>query len=257
MTWATPVPCGDQPAARGGHTATALGHKCYFFGGANRSPEAFNDVWCLDTAGDKFEWTLFTTNSEKIGLAGRSGSSVTQIAGRLYVFGGQEPQTGSCFNDVLVFDPERKAWWRPKIANGAPPPRHSHCACAFHGTRLLIWGGASESGMADSQVYIFDTEKFEWSKPAVAGTPPAAREMAAAAHVEGKGFFIHGGRSSSGIVNDIAILDTEEFIWREPRPTKYGRCAHTAVVDAIGQRVLLFGGFTGSGLTGELLELLP
>ena len=49
MTWTRPKVSGTAPPGRGGHAACALGKKVYVFGGANRSPEAFKDMWALDT----------------------------------------------------------------------------------------------------------------------------------------------------------------------------------------------------------------
>ena len=37
------------PSARGGHAIASIGSKVYCFGGADRSPTPFNDLWELDT----------------------------------------------------------------------------------------------------------------------------------------------------------------------------------------------------------------
>jgi N-acetylneuraminic acid mutarotase len=56
--------------------------------------------------------------NKRAGYAERTGASMTAIDGRLYIFGGQEPQTGVCFNDVIVFDPATGSWHRAMVAGG-------------------------------------------------------------------------------------------------------------------------------------------
>jgi hypothetical protein len=161
---------------------------------------------------------------------------MTAVDGRLFIFGGQEPQTGVCFNDVVVYDPALGAWHRAAITGGSPPPRHSHTACVFQKTRVLVYGGAwcvppppcnltragedhtivsaagwvrrSETGPSN-EVWVLDTETLQWSRPTVKGQSPAAREMHAAVHVEGVGLVIHGGRADGGAVaSDVHVLNT-------------------------------------------------
>ena len=59
--------------------------------------------------------------------AERTGASMTAIDGRLYIFGGQEPQTGVCFNDVIVFDPAAASWHRATVEGG----RWGVCVCVI------------------------------------------------------------------------------------------------------------------------------
>lgn len=39
----------SAPAARGGHAIASIGSKVICFGGADRSPTPFSDLWELDT----------------------------------------------------------------------------------------------------------------------------------------------------------------------------------------------------------------
>lgn len=38
---------GERPSARGGHAVAVLGSELFMFGGADRSPQAFDDLWRL------------------------------------------------------------------------------------------------------------------------------------------------------------------------------------------------------------------
>eukprot|EP00239_Pterosperma_sp_CCMP1384_P000328 CAMPEP_0197850974 /NCGR_PEP_ID=MMETSP1438-20131217/16902_1 /TAXON_ID=1461541 /ORGANISM="Pterosperma sp., Strain CCMP1384" /LENGTH=139 /DNA_ID=CAMNT_0043464413 /DNA_START=257 /DNA_END=673 /DNA_ORIENTATION=+ len=139
MSWTFPKTRGKLPYARGGHAGAAIGSKCYFFAGANRSPEAFSDLWVLETEKGKFMWSKGGALPDDLKYAPRSGASMTALNGKLYVFGGQDPETGICFNDVIVYDPSSSSWSRLDVTGGSPPPRHGHCACAFGSNRLIIF----------------------------------------------------------------------------------------------------------------------
>jgi hypothetical protein len=49
MCWVHQVE-GLAPGARGGHAAVAVGSKVLLFGGSDRAPVTYNDLWCLDTS---------------------------------------------------------------------------------------------------------------------------------------------------------------------------------------------------------------
>jgi hypothetical protein len=63
------------------------------------------------------------------------------------VFGGQEPSTGMCFNELVKVD--AKSWrWSVLVPNsGKPPARHSHCAGVAFGNHLVVYGGASNQNV--------------------------------------------------------------------------------------------------------------
>lgn len=49
MPWKVPPVDGLPPAPRGGHACVCLGSRVLLFGGADRNPTVFNDLWSLDT----------------------------------------------------------------------------------------------------------------------------------------------------------------------------------------------------------------
>mmetsp|Transcript_7112 Transcript_7112/g.12311 ORF Transcript_7112/g.12311 Transcript_7112/m.12311 type:complete len:345 (+) Transcript_7112:166-1200(+) len=256
MTWIRPKVSGAAPPGRGGHAACALGSKMFVFGGANRSPEAFGDLWSLDTGGQKYLWTKENPKAPAgVQLPARSGATMTRVQGRLYIFGGQDPETGICFNDVVVFEPESQTWDRVAVKGGSPPTRHAHTACCFQESRILVFGGASQTGPMND-VWIFDTASGEWSRPTVKGQAPAPREMHSAVYVEGHGIIIYGGRSngSSAVLNDVIALDTDKLEWAWRAQTRHPRCSHASCALGHG-KVVFYGGFTGAEVEGGVLEL--
>lgn len=49
------------PGPRGGHACCAVGHKLVVFGGADRNPTTFDDVWVLDT-GEPLDPRLYVSS---------------------------------------------------------------------------------------------------------------------------------------------------------------------------------------------------
>ena len=64
----------------------------------------------------------------------RSGASATAVGRKVYVFGGQCPERGTCFNDVVVLDCRSWEWSRLPVSGASPPPRNAHVASARRGT---------------------------------------------------------------------------------------------------------------------------
>jgi hypothetical protein len=87
-----------RPLPRGGHAAASLTETTMvIFGGADRSPQPFNDTFVLDVTGHAWN---------KIDAADppqpRSGHSVAVISDRVFVFGGQDYATGCLLEDLYV-----------------------------------------------------------------------------------------------------------------------------------------------------------
>eukprot|EP00238_Polyblepharides_amylifera_P003139 CAMPEP_0196590534 /NCGR_PEP_ID=MMETSP1081-20130531/66885_1 /TAXON_ID=36882 /ORGANISM="Pyramimonas amylifera, Strain CCMP720" /LENGTH=184 /DNA_ID=CAMNT_0041913673 /DNA_START=245 /DNA_END=798 /DNA_ORIENTATION=- len=171
---------------------------------------------------------------------------MTAVGDKLYIFGGQDPHTGATFNDVVMCDPGTKMWNRVPVS-GSPPPRHSHTACCFQGHRILIYGGAGEDGPV-GDIWVFDTELSEWSRPIIKGQAPAPREMHCGVDAGAHGLVIFGGRTSGGeVLSDLHVLNTESLAWGPGLQTPFARCAHAGgSVGSLGQ-VYFFGGFSGDG----------
>ena len=126
---------------------------CLFIGGTDRSPRAFDEVWILKMAPEStdgvsssdWRWIRKSTTVRGGGtLPARTGATATAVGRKVYVFGGQEPSRGTCFNDVVVLDCDSWEWSRLEISGPSPPPRNSHVACVVNGGRLLVvYGGSS------------------------------------------------------------------------------------------------------------------
>ena len=67
--------------------------------------------WEQETViGGEEEAKLVSEKSAEVTLNERSGLTATAIGDKIYLIGGQEPATGACFNDVLIYDTSTKKW---------------------------------------------------------------------------------------------------------------------------------------------------
>lgn len=156
-------------------------------------------------------------------LVPKSGASMTAVGDTLYVFGGQETVTGTCFNAVEVLDTVSWRWSVLDVAGGLPPARHSHVTGLLGSNCLLVHGGASSQG-ALADVWILNTDQKVWTRPEIVGASPPAREMHAAVMTDDTTLLIYGGRSNDGrVLCDAALFDCNTMSWTSVEPTPFAR----------------------------------
>ncbi|PNW72026.1 hypothetical protein CHLRE_16g685500v5 [Chlamydomonas reinhardtii] len=298
MTWSLVKTEGLAPAPRGACCCVALGTQVLVFGGADRVPVSFSDLWVLETEGGKYEWTRITPlYAPGCKVMPRSGATMTAVGDLLYLFGGTEPVSNVIFNDIKVLDPKTWTWSDVEVTGTRPPERHSHSTGCLADTCLLVYGGAGYQGPM-SDVWIFNTLQNGWTRPNVSGEQPPAREMHTGVMVDPTTLLIYGGRGAEfKVLCDAALFDAKEMKWTSIEPTPFSRCAHSAVVvpgapasasaaggstegGASGKaeegadaaagsggaaatssggdcRVLIYGGYSGEAVEGDVLQIDP
>ena len=110
----------------------------------------------------------------------------------------------------------------------SPLPRKSHATCvASHcGTAVVILFGGAPSGRKDpsNALYWVESASLEghnnkakvamWNRAAAKGAPPAPRYGHSCTRITINKLAVFGGSGSNGeLYNDVAILDTENFVW--------------------------------------------
>ncbi|KAG2451277.1 hypothetical protein HYH02_003883 [Chlamydomonas schloesseri] len=301
MTWSLIKPEGLAPAPRGACCCVALGTQVLVFGGADRVPVSFSDLWVLETEGGKYEWTRITpVYAPGCKVMPRSGATMTAVGDKLYLFGGTEPVSNVCFNDIKVLDPKTWTWSDVEVTGTRPPERHSHCTGCLADTCLLVYGGAGYQGPMND-VWIFNTLQGGWTRPTLSGEQPPGREMHTGVMVDSTTLLIYGGRGPEfKVLCDAALFDAKQMKWTAVEPTPFSRCAHSAVVmpgapastsaaatagaGAAGSgsaepgasgsagesgeaaaasgsgadcRVLIYGGYSGEAVEGDVLQIDP
>ena len=225
-----------------------------FIGGADRTPRAFDDVWILRliaspdvSSAPTARWVRKTTTFAGPGrLPQRSGATATAVGRKVYVFGGQDPTRGTCFNDVVVLDCDDWLWSRLPIAGASPPPRNAHVACSIANGRLIVvHGGSSPEDGPMGDVHVLDLMEGaeRWTRPKVAGQAPEPREMHAACAIDpprapnpslsseqpSSSLLITGGRGRAGVLRDAVVLETSpEMRWARRGDLGRAACAHAS-----------------------------
>jgi len=248
--WRRPKGDGQIPARRGGHAAAASsdGKRMVLFGGADREPTPFNDVYALHLRDVRWE-KLKTEDAPSV----RSGhaAAMLQIEGcdHLFVFGGQDYKKGEYSNDLHVLNMTTLRWSQVEAAAGSvPAPRTSH-SCVGLGTRLFVFGGSNEEGLL-GDLHVFDAANNNWTKPEC-GEGPQAREMHACAIVDTK-MYVIAGRGAEELLGDVWLFDTETLQWQDSED--FGgiseRCAAAAAT--VGGKIYLYGGTNGVAVIGDM-----
>ncbi|KAK9829964.1 hypothetical protein WJX72_008920 [[Myrmecia] bisecta] len=219
-----------SPPPRGGHACAAVGSQVVVFGGADRSPTPYNDLWVLNTEGGKYEWRcVMASNTAGTPVRPRTGATMTAVDDKVYVYGGQDPVSGICYDDLLMLDTASWQWSPVEVEGGKPPPRHSHCAGLFKDHCLLVFGGAGMNGLL-GDVWVFNSLTRQWTHPSIQGTPLSAREMHSGTMVSPSHMVVYGGRRADGqVLSDAAVLNGDAMTWESHTQSLLARCAHAAI----------------------------
>lgn len=104
---------------------------------------------------------------------GLSGASTTIVGDRLFVFGGQELRTRRIMRTIYELDLVRRHWTKLDTAGEQPSPRYFHSMCALGETKLVLFGGSTntipgtsptEKGtMPVAELHMYDIETSTWT----------------------------------------------------------------------------------------------
>ena len=220
-TWTSLSPAGSAPPGRQGHTAVydPATNRMIVFGGTNGVTNGLNDVWILANANDE----------------------------------GGAP-----------------AWIAATPLGTPPSPRYHHSAI-YDATsnQMVVFGGLELSGPVNDLWVLSHANGVggtpTWSQIVSTGGVPAGRYGHSAVYdpATSRMVIFGGGLLDGGAVNDLWILanatgsggtptwSAPSFAGTPPTP----RWSHSAVYDATTKAMLLFGGITGAGASGEVWRL--
>lgn len=179
----------------------------------------------------------------------RSGHSLTNYNGTLYLFGGCDLD-GTCYNDVQEYSVSSKLWSSVSTSGSTPTAREGHIAILV-GHYLYIHGGSTFTSLLDD-VHKLNLRTFEWEEVDIAGSCEPIAYHAGVLHEHGL-IFIYGGYTSEGLSSEIIILDTINKHWGYPAVVGLkpeSRKLHT--LSRISSKVWMFGGETTSSATNEM-----
>ncbi|PON56333.1 BTB-kelch protein [Parasponia andersonii] len=190
----------------------------------------------------------------------RSGHTAVSIGkSKVVVFGGLFDK--KFLSDIVVYDIEKKLWFQPECTGSgsdgqvAPSPRAFHIAVAID-CHMFIFGGRLGSNRL-GDIWVLDTDVWQWSELTSFGDLPSPRDFAAASAIANRKIVMYGGWDGKKWLSDVFVLDTISLEWTElpvtgslPPP----RCGHTATM--VEKRLLVYGGRGGGGpIMGDLWAL--
>lgn len=256
----------NWPYQRYGHTVIALGDCIYLFGGRN-DETACNVLYEFNTT--NYQWSKPRVEGDIPGE--RDGHSACVIGRYMYIFGGYEESIERYGQDTYRLDLIQFKWKLLTCIGEPPVHRDFHSATAIDSNMFIFGGRSNLTGHGNStpdyysnKVCYLDTTTLTWHTPAVELPQPAGRRSHSALNLDGK-LLIFGGYNgrSQQHKNDLWLLDTECWTWREIRPFGQGPAARRRqALCRVGSKIFLFGGtspYTGPPLyfTPEQLEWLP
>ena len=249
MTIAPPVwingATTGAPTARSGQAAVWDGQELIVWGG-NVSPPGFVPV---SSGGmyrpDLDQWQALTPVGAP---APRAAHTAVWTGSRMLVWGGNG--TNGYLNTGGQFQPSNQPWTATTTLN-APAGRSGHIA-VWTGSRMVVWGGQNVNGLLGDGA-LYDPVGDQWTTLNLANAP-AARSGADALWA-GDRLLLWGGLNELGGLNTGAQLRFSPnglpVAWTAASTSAApsGRSLHSVVWT--GQKMLVWGGFSGSAPLGD------
>jgi len=234
------------------HTATLLqSGKVLFAGGWGFVYNSYRAAALYDPAS-----ATWSPTANLLSLRGAAHQATLLQDGRVLVTGGTNDADFSFgLPNVELYDPGAEAWIR---APDLHVPRYGHSATRLSDGRVLVAGGDSLQGQAETTfgvfpanntAEVFDPAAGNWS---TTGNLNAGRSGHTASLLPNGEVLVAGGYTftppNSGVINKKAErYEPSSALWHETSDLSVARSAHTATLLPNGQ-VLVAGGFGASGV---------
>ncbi len=230
--WSQLSPTGTPPSGRCCSSAVydPGSNRLILFGGQNGSPTFFSDVWILTNANGIGGTAAWIPVALPGGPAGRvfSQPQYDPATKRMVLFGGLLDQSANASNETWILENADATtgsprWIAATPSGSAPPARGYHVAAYSRlNGRLVLYGGASAQTAYLSDVWVLDNAT---------------------------GQNIGDGAGVGTILNDDLPASTS---WSQLSPAggPGARAQHLMALDTANNRMITFGGLTGSVASG-------
>lgn len=203
-----------------------------------------------------FAWTSYTGGP---GLRADHSSIYDSTGQRMVMFGGQD---GSNFlNDVWTLNLDKltannnSSDWTPKTPTGIPPSIRAGHSAVFDSksNRMIVFGGLDGNDASfKNDVHVLDLSGgMSWTSITISGGVPApVGRMGHTAIYDpiNEMVVVFGGTDGTTELGDVGFLrvpmNSPSFSWVSfsPGTGPVKRTKHSAVYDAVGKRMIIFGG---------------
>ncbi|MBL8723801.1 MAG: hypothetical protein JNK49_07125 [Planctomycetes bacterium] len=228
------------------HVTPAQANHALFFDAARNQVVMFgvvDQIWGYDG----IDWSPIAPGTAP---SPRSGSAMCDDPqrGEVVLFGGAA--SSSTYGDTWTWGGQR---WSKKTPGTAPSPRSGH-ALAFDPVRgtAVLFGGYFYGGPHFDETWIWDGAS--WQQMQTANRPSARVGAGLAWHAPSQHVVLFGGGRSQTMFQDTWTWDGVG--WTQLTPASSPPARSSAAMSAMGQEVVLFGGFTRttSPNTGTYLD---
>jgi hypothetical protein len=252
--WRIVDAAGTPPGARAFHTATfdSLRDRMIVFGGTDAN-QTRNETWALSFLGTP-TWSLLAPAGPLPAPRSWHAAAYDRAHDRLLVSGGQVGGVANAEVWALSLA-GAGAWTKISPASGGPGGRYAHSVVYDAANdRLVLFGGLDNAGTPKNDVWALTLGPTPtWTQLAPAGTPPSARYGAGALYdrVRQRMIVFAGGTGAPNQNDAFALTLGATPTWTKLTPTgpPQGRQFHSVSYDPIGDRLLAYGGSSGTILS--------
>ncbi len=265
--WTQLTPTGTPPAARYGDGAVydPVRSRMVVFGGTPGGAAAYSDTWALSLAGSP-GWTQLTPTGTPPAARAFAAAAYDPVRDQMLAFGGgdMDTVTYSNFNDVWSLPLAGSRAWQALTPTGLWLSGIEDAACVLDPVRnrILAFGGIDGGG----STYFNDVWALSlygtpaWTLLAPLGTRPSARSCAGAVYDPAQDrMVVFGGRNGSTYSNDAWALSLSGTpTWTAMAPAgspPAARQGHGTIYDSARGRMVVFGGWNGSGALNDAWAL--
>lgn len=174
---------------------------------------------------------------------------------RMIVFGGQD---SGFQNDIWAFDLATSTWTDLSPDSGLVPAARRTPGSIYDPVahRMITWAGQG-SGVFFNDVWEFDLNTNTWNEFTPTGGPPNIRYgIAVAWDPQTTELVTFAGFTNMGRFKDVWRFHPTNDTWTDVSPVTgpIERCLHSASYDAVGHRLIMYGG-QNAGALGDIWAL--
>ncbi|WVQ83111.1 hypothetical protein IAT38_005249 [Cryptococcus sp. DSM 104549] len=147
------LPNGTLVVFGGAFTSTSTG---------NAELQAYSTLYKLDTTSRQPSWVELNISGEAPQRRRGATAVLSKDGKKAVVLGGASAGLGEAYGDVWALDMDTAVWTQVTGSEDGAGPRFDHTAVAVGGDQVVVFGGFTATGPADSQVYIFNTASMMW-----------------------------------------------------------------------------------------------
>ena len=188
--------------------------KAYLFGGWNPGDKGDGGV-ILDTVHEldieKMQWTEIQSAKIPDGPSSRLTCCALPNQGSILL------HNHRCIDYVILFDTLHKKFRKQPTTGCCPSSRGLHAMVGLENGNVVVFGGASQDGTMSNEIFLLNTETWNWEKLEPDGLGPSPRAAPCLCSVTNHHVLMFGGAEATptGLnpCGDLWLLDLDTPSW--------------------------------------------